>query len=493
MMREGCVSGELLIQTLEKGAPAVVAELREGPVTIRGRKEEKDSWGAIVGPKEELLAMVVEGGREAAMSLVESWERRELQLMVNQMQERQDNGTEFVNQEVLGILKRLCVPIKLIEPYHPEANAPVERWHRILKNTIAKLAAGNLGSWPRYLKQAVFSENMTPKRTTGCIPAKLWYEREIDFPEEALIPTWNKFDDDPRMTIEELIEARCQQVLRNEEVMEDIANRVLDSGMRDKARWDQVKNIREEPLQVRETVLDQEKNLRKEKMEFDNENDSGAINRPSEGGGAGPSRERRTAKRKLYIGYMSKHVVGRGARKQVCRGSSPLRNGEGIYISSGSESEEEKADMGERVQASAEGRAERCEQHEPWHVENEGRQDMCDGREDGKERGEIPREEQSGHDSCEGRCPNFEEGYGRRTEIPYNLDPKNFTSEFSPVRSAEDEDEEEEVQEIIEISSGDERDEISKPREERRPPTNQPREGPSRWEDEFGPTPSHWF
>ncbi|GBG79137.1 hypothetical protein CBR_g28852 [Chara braunii] len=72
MMDGECVSGELLIRTLEKGAPAVVAELREGPVTTRGRKKEKDSWGAIVGPKEDIIAMVVEGGREAVMSLVES-------------------------------------------------------------------------------------------------------------------------------------------------------------------------------------------------------------------------------------------------------------------------------------------------------------------------------------------------------------------------------------------------------------------------------------
>ncbi|GBG84039.1 hypothetical protein CBR_g37916 [Chara braunii] len=100
-----------------------------------------------------------------------------------------DNGMEFVNEEVLGMLKRFCVPIKLIEPYHPEANALVERGHRTLKNTIAKLAAGNLGSWPRYLKQVVFSENMTPKRTMGRISAELWYGREIDFPMEVLIPT----------------------------------------------------------------------------------------------------------------------------------------------------------------------------------------------------------------------------------------------------------------------------------------------------------------
>ncbi|GBG64618.1 hypothetical protein CBR_g45673 [Chara braunii] len=300
MMNGGCTSGELLIQTLEKGAPAIVAELREGPVTTRGRREEKDSWGAIVGPKEELMAMAVEGGREAVMSLVESWERKELHWVVNQMQEGKDggqegeeffyvqsyeglfreirlflvgnkqptevsikareeaeryildvrdnlsgfveavalkkktgrsvadwikdfylrhpfirrfiadNGTEFMNQEVLGMLKRLCVPIKLIKLYHIEANAPVERGHRTLKNTIAKLAADHLGNWPRYLKQTVFAENMTPKRTTGCIPTELWYGREIDFPVEASVPTWNRIDDDPQMTIEELIKARCQ-------------------------------------------------------------------------------------------------------------------------------------------------------------------------------------------------------------------------------------------------------------------------------------------
>ncbi|GBG66380.1 hypothetical protein CBR_g60032 [Chara braunii] len=311
MMSEECTSGELLIQTLEKAAPAVVAELREGPVTTRGHKEEKDSWGAIVVPKEELIAMAVEGGREAVMSLVESWERKELQWMVGTsgpprpcgpvstdgymyiLDARDnlsgfveavalkkktgrsvadwikdfylrhpfvrrfiaDNGTKFVNQEVLGMLKRLCVPIKLVEPYHPEANAPVERGHRTLKNMIAKLAADHLGNWPRYLKQAVFAENMTPKRTTGCIPAELWYGREIDFPVEALVRTWNRLDDNPRMTTEELIEARCQQILKNEEVMEDIANRVLDTRMRDKTRWDQVKNVRKEPLQVGEMVL----------------------------------------------------------------------------------------------------------------------------------------------------------------------------------------------------------------------------------------------
>ncbi|GBG82773.1 hypothetical protein CBR_g36303 [Chara braunii] len=148
-----------------------------------------------------------------------------------------------------------CFNDEITEPYHLEANAPVERGHQTLKNTIAKLAANNLGSWSRFLKQAVFAENMTPKRTTGSIPAELWYGREIDFPIEALVPTWNRLDDDPYLSTEELITARCQQVARNEEALEEVVNRVTDSRMRDKARWDQVKNIRKEPLQVGEKVL----------------------------------------------------------------------------------------------------------------------------------------------------------------------------------------------------------------------------------------------
>ncbi|GBG86957.1 hypothetical protein CBR_g44410 [Chara braunii] len=111
MMGEECASGELLIRTLEKGAPAVVAELREGPIITQGRKEEKDSWGAIVGPKEELVVVAVEGGREAVMSLVESWERKELQWMVNQMQERKDEdqeGREFFYARIYeGIFREI--------------------------------------------------------------------------------------------------------------------------------------------------------------------------------------------------------------------------------------------------------------------------------------------------------------------------------------------------------------------------------------------------
>ncbi|GBG84890.1 hypothetical protein CBR_g39352 [Chara braunii] len=91
-------TGQLLIQTLEKGAPAVVAELREGPVTTVRRKEEKDSWGAEVGAREELMAMTVEGGRDAVMTLAEFWAQKECLYLVNLTREEQgadQNEQEF--------------------------------------------------------------------------------------------------------------------------------------------------------------------------------------------------------------------------------------------------------------------------------------------------------------------------------------------------------------------------------------------------------------
>ncbi|GBG89658.1 hypothetical protein CBR_g49446 [Chara braunii] len=232
---------------------------------------------------------------------------------------------------------------------------------------------------------------------------------------------------------------------------------------------------------------------RKEKMEFGDENDSGAINRPTGGEEAGPSQGRRATKRKLYIGLMGGPMVGRGGRKCLCKKPSPLREGEGIEISSDSETGKKKAEveeggnavMGDGVQVSDEDGANRGKRREIWYGESEGGQDMRNEHEESEERRESPLEERSGLDSCE--------GYGMGTEIPFIYDPKNLAGGYSPIQPEDEEDEEEDVREVIEISSGDEKYEISRPREEGRPPMHQPGDGAFGREDEFGTTPSHWF
>ncbi|GBG80816.1 hypothetical protein CBR_g31372 [Chara braunii] len=127
-------TGQLLIQTLEKGAPAVVAELREGPVTTVRRKEEKNSWGAEVGAREELMAMTMEGGRDAVMTLAKAWTQKECQYLVNLTQEKQ--GTNQKEQEFFlihmyeGVFKEigmLLVGNKQPTEVSPKAREEVEK------------------------------------------------------------------------------------------------------------------------------------------------------------------------------------------------------------------------------------------------------------------------------------------------------------------------------------------------------------------------------
>ncbi|GBG81946.1 hypothetical protein CBR_g34129 [Chara braunii] len=127
-------TGQLLIQTLEKGGPPVVAELREGPATTVRRKEEKDSWGAEVGAREELMAMVVEGGRDAVMMLAETWAQKECQYVVNLTREEQatdQNKHEFfLIQMSEGVFKKiglLLVGNKQSTKVSPKAREEVEK------------------------------------------------------------------------------------------------------------------------------------------------------------------------------------------------------------------------------------------------------------------------------------------------------------------------------------------------------------------------------
>ncbi|GBG90076.1 hypothetical protein CBR_g50169 [Chara braunii] len=127
-------TGQLLIHTLEKGAPPVVAELREGPVTSVGRKEEKDSWGAEVGAREELMAMTVEGGRDAVMTLAEAWAQKECQYVVNLTREEQGTDQKehefFLIQMYEGVFKEigmLLVGNKQPMEVSPKAREEVEK------------------------------------------------------------------------------------------------------------------------------------------------------------------------------------------------------------------------------------------------------------------------------------------------------------------------------------------------------------------------------
>ncbi|GBG67109.1 hypothetical protein CBR_g81533 [Chara braunii] len=97
-----CTTGELLIKTLEKGPPTVVAELREGTVTRVGRREEKDAWGSVVKPRDQQIALAVEGGWRRVMSMKES---QELEMQHYQAYQVDNNQTGTQEEEQFFLIK----------------------------------------------------------------------------------------------------------------------------------------------------------------------------------------------------------------------------------------------------------------------------------------------------------------------------------------------------------------------------------------------------
>ncbi|GBG71663.1 hypothetical protein CBR_g9078 [Chara braunii] len=90
------------------------------------------------------------------------------------------------------------------------------------------------------------------------------------------------------------------------------------------------------------------------KMEYGNENDSNAINRPEEGQSSRQAEESSSRKRKLYVGFDHNLVVNRGGRKQGTRGPSPLKEGEPIELPSDSDPSSKEEGNPEEGQRSGE-------------------------------------------------------------------------------------------------------------------------------------------
>ena len=50
----------------------------------------------------------------------------------------QDNGTEFINEQLMSVFNTLCIKCIYNYPYYPQGNGRIENIHNFLKHTIAK-------------------------------------------------------------------------------------------------------------------------------------------------------------------------------------------------------------------------------------------------------------------------------------------------------------------------------------------------------------------
>ncbi|GBG80559.1 hypothetical protein CBR_g31019 [Chara braunii] len=175
-----------------------------------------------------------------------------------------DRGLEFRCGEVRTLLQEYGVQASYTIRAHPQANAPVERGHTTITNLLAKWTNGRENQWPKHLRAAFFVENITIKRSTKYAPATLWYGRHATLPIESFLKTWRRQDMESTLSFEELLDLRARQVGIAEERIQEAADRVSDSRLEDKERWDLLPRVRKEPLEVGDVVVLYDSSLEKQ-------------------------------------------------------------------------------------------------------------------------------------------------------------------------------------------------------------------------------------
>ena len=73
-------------------------------------------------------------------------------------------------------------------PYHPQGNGQVERFNRVIADTISKYCAEKPHLWDTYLPYVTFVYNTTVHRTIGTTPYSMLFEKEAQYPIDLFYP-----------------------------------------------------------------------------------------------------------------------------------------------------------------------------------------------------------------------------------------------------------------------------------------------------------------
>src|SRR5215211_7512998 len=92
-----------------------------------------------------------------------------------------DHETHFNNNMIKNLMEKFKINHLLSTPYHPQTNGLVERFNRMLCESLAKLSLKN-NDWNRYIAPTLFAYCTTKHSTTKIEPFFLVYGRSARLP-----------------------------------------------------------------------------------------------------------------------------------------------------------------------------------------------------------------------------------------------------------------------------------------------------------------------
>src|SRR5438034_2556904 len=88
-----------------------------------------------------------------------------------------DQGSHFKNRMVEQLVQKFEIKHLFLTPYHPQTNGLVERFNRILCESLAKLSE-NKTEWDRKIFPVLFAYRTSKNATTKMTPFYLTYGRD---------------------------------------------------------------------------------------------------------------------------------------------------------------------------------------------------------------------------------------------------------------------------------------------------------------------------
>ena len=99
-----------------------------------------------------------------------------------------DQGSNFNSELMKQVRQLLQIDKSQTTAYHPQGNGQVERFNRVIADTISKYCAENPRTWDLVLPYVTFVYNTTVHKTTRATPFSLVYGEECQYPIDLFYP-----------------------------------------------------------------------------------------------------------------------------------------------------------------------------------------------------------------------------------------------------------------------------------------------------------------
>jgi len=123
-----------------------------------------------------------------------------------------DRGTNSVSKVFSKMCKLLQIHQTFSTPLHPQSNASVERFNRILGAMLSMYCKNNQRQWDQYLPQVMMAYRSSVHSTTGQTPNMMVFGRDIVLPVQAFVglPPQDCSDTDAKPSDDFVLDLRDQ-------------------------------------------------------------------------------------------------------------------------------------------------------------------------------------------------------------------------------------------------------------------------------------------